>query len=151
MVDAALTAAGTVVDAGALQIGSPPGAQPGMAHPLVSSKDAHNPRERLSFPELLLPHCCELRFAVMICPRGYLRIVDSMLFLNSYSGTESGGSEQAWRESCGDAAPRRFEQGCSPVPWLRGLQGTWTCHYLTEKLYLSLLNTWLLSLECCMF
>jgi len=48
VVDAAVAAAGTVVDAGALQIGSPPGAQgrrrqPGMAHPLVSSKDAPNP------------------------------------------------------------------------------------------------------------
>nr|CAB3473359.1 unnamed protein product [Digitaria exilis] len=36
---------------------------------------------------------------------------------------KSGGSEQAWREPCRDAAPRRFEQGGNPVPWLRGLQG----------------------------
>jgi hypothetical protein len=35
----------------------------------------------------------------MICPRDCLRIADSMLFLNSYSGTESGGFQQAWRES----------------------------------------------------
>ena len=60
--------------------------QPGMAHPVVTSIDAPNPREHPSFLELL-PHCCGLRFAVMICPRDYLRIVDSMLFLNSCSGT----------------------------------------------------------------
>lgn len=67
-----------------------------------------------------------LRFKVVSCQRDYHRIVESILFLNrSCSGTESRGSEQAWREPCGDAAPRGVEQGCSPVPWLCGLQGTW--------------------------
>ncbi|CAN6316638.1 unnamed protein product [Urochloa humidicola] len=44
------------------------------------------------------------------------------MFPNSRSETESGGGEQAWREACGNAAPRGFEQGYRPVPWLHCLQ-----------------------------
>lgn len=44
--------------------------------------------------------------------------------MNSCSGTEGAGDEQAWGESRGAAAPHRVQQeGCSALSWLYGFQG----------------------------
>ena len=44
-------------------------------------------------------------------------------FWNSCCRTKESYNKQAWRETCGATASREFEQDCSPVSWLYGLQG----------------------------